>query len=101
MRPADAIARGGSLDALVERLQAARAEALEGQLRRQTAQRAHVSLETLEHRLRAKLTEWRALLRRNVTEGRAVLRTLLIGVAVHTCERPATRLRALSRSTDY
>jgi len=92
-RLADAIARGGSLDALVERLQGAqaRAEALEGQLRGQTAQRAHVNLETLERRLRARLADWRALLRRNVTEGRAVLRALLIGPLRFTPVKDARR----------
>jgi site-specific DNA recombinase len=80
-RLADAIARGGSLEALVERLQDAqgRAETLEGQLRGQAVSRAQVNVETLEKRLRAKLADWRELLRRNVTEGRAVLRALLIG----------------------
>jgi hypothetical protein len=80
-RLAEAIARGGALDALVERLQASqeRAEALERQLRSRDVQRAHVSLDGLERRLRTKLADWRGLLQRNVTEARAVLRTLLIG----------------------
>jgi hypothetical protein len=38
-----------------------------------------VNVETLERTLRAKLADWRGLLRRNITEGRAVLRALLIG----------------------
>ena len=33
----------------------------------------------MEARLRAKLSDWRGLLRRKVTEARAVLRALLIG----------------------
>ena len=33
----------------------------------------------LKKRLRAKLADWRSLLRRNVSEGRAVLRALLVG----------------------
>ena len=80
-RLAEAIGRGGPLDALVERLgdRQARRVALEGELRGRASQRPHVSLEALEGRLRAKLTDWRGLLRRNVTEGRAVLRALLIG----------------------
>jgi hypothetical protein len=80
-RLADAIARGGALDVLLERLQArqARRMALEAEL---AVARAHVptgSADGLERRLRAKLADWRALLTRNVSEGRAVLRTLLVG----------------------
>jgi hypothetical protein len=81
-RLADAIAHGGALAALVERLQSAqeRLEATEAQLRVLMAhRRPDVDLRTLEHRLRAKLANWRALLRRNVAEGRTVLRTLLTG----------------------
>ena len=33
----------------------------------------------MEGRLRAKLADWRGLLRRNVTEARSVLRALLVG----------------------
>ncbi len=92
-RLADAIARRGSLDALVERLQAAqgRAEALERRLRGYSAQRAHVNMEGLERRLRAKLADCRGLLRRNISEGRAVLRTLLIGPLRFTPVRDARR----------
>jgi site-specific DNA recombinase len=80
-RLAEAIGHGGPLDAFVERLGArqARRVALEGELRKRAVERPHVSLEALEARLRAKLADWRGLLRRNVTEGRAVLRALLIG----------------------
>ena len=38
-----------------------------------------MDLAGLEARLRAKLADWRGLLRRNIAEGRAVLRTLLVG----------------------
>jgi hypothetical protein len=77
-RLAEAIGRGGPLDALVERLTArqARRVTLEGEL---SHRRPHVSLAALEGRLRAKLADWRGLLQRNVQDARAVLRTLLIG----------------------
>ena len=81
-RLAEAIGRGGPLDALIARLadRQARLVALEGELSLGTAQRACVNPEGLEQRLRAKLADWRGLLRRNIAEGRAVLRTLLIGL---------------------
>jgi len=81
-RLAEAIGRGGPLDALLARLadrQAHRA-VLEGALAARAAERPNVgTLADLEQRLRAKLADWRGLLQRNVAEGRAVLRTLLIG----------------------
>ncbi len=40
---------------------------------------SYASPHALEARLRAKLADWRGLLRRNVMEGRGVLRQLLIG----------------------
>jgi hypothetical protein len=40
---------------------------------------SHTSPAALEQRLRAKLADWRGLLTRKVSEGRAVLRTLLVG----------------------
>jgi len=52
---------------------------LEGQLAAARAFAPFATLEGLERRLREKLTDWRGLLMRNVTEGRAVLRTLLMG----------------------
>ena len=78
---AEAIGRGGPLNALIARLadRQARRVALEGELSLGAAQRVCVNPEGLEQRLRAKLADWRGLLRRNVAEGRAVLRTLLIG----------------------
>lgn len=80
-RLTDAIARGGPLDTLVARLAArqARCEQVEQQLAFHGADRPYVNLEGLEQRLRTKLADWRGLLHRNVSEGRAVLRTLLVG----------------------
>ena len=80
-RLADAIARGGPLDVLLERLQArqARRLVLEGELAAERSLAAHTSPAALEQRLRAKLAGWRGLLTRNVSDGRAVLRTLLVG----------------------
>ena len=79
-RLAEAIGRGGPLDALLDRLaeRQARRMALEGELVARAAERPSVSLDGLERTLRAKLADWRGLLQRNVAEGRAVLRTLLI-----------------------
>jgi hypothetical protein len=54
-------------------------DALVGQLAARAAERPSVNVAALEQTLRAKLDDWRGLLRRIVTEGRAVLRTLLIG----------------------
>jgi hypothetical protein len=53
--------------------------ALERELSARAAERPAIDLEALSARLRAKLADWRRLLRRNVAEGRAVLRTLLVG----------------------
>jgi hypothetical protein len=80
-RLAEAIARGGPLDALLARLadRQARYMALERELSARAAERPAIDLEALSARLRAKLADWRRLLRRNVAEGRAVLRTLLVG----------------------
>jgi hypothetical protein len=80
-RLAEAIGCGGPLDALVARLPDRQAHrvALEGELSARSAQRVSVNLEGLEQRLGAKLADWRGLLLRNVAEGRAVLRSLLIG----------------------
>ena len=80
-RLADAIARGGPLDVLVERLQErqARRVVIEGELAAERSMASHTSPAALEQRLRAKLADWRGLLTRNVSEGRAVLRTLLVG----------------------
>ncbi|MDP2320626.1 MAG: hypothetical protein Q8O42_14960 [Acidobacteriota bacterium] len=80
-RLAEAIGRGGPLDALLGRLtdRQGRATAIEQELSLMRAERPLVTLDGLESRLRAKLADWRGLLTRNVAEGRAVLRALLIG----------------------
>jgi hypothetical protein len=81
-RLADAIARGGPLDVLVELLteRQTRRVALERELSTAPSQvLEYVSPPALEAGLRAKLADWRGLLRRNVGDGRAVLRQLLIG----------------------
>jgi hypothetical protein len=80
-RLAEAIGRGGPLDALVDRLSERQAQRvmLEGELRLEADRGPVIDRVQLERRLRAKLADWRELLRRNVAEGRAVLRTLLIG----------------------
>ena len=57
-------------------------------------------MEGLERRLRAKLADWRGLLRRNVSEGRAVLRTLLIGPLRFTPVRDAATARLRVRRGD-
>jgi site-specific DNA recombinase len=86
-RLADAIEQGATVSVLLERLQRA-------QERRDRADVAiaawsvrdvpRVNLEGLEARLRAKLADWRGLLRRNVDSGREVLRTLLVGPLLFT-----------------
>ena len=60
-RLADAMARGGPLDVLLERLQArqARRLVLEGELAAERSMAAHTSPAALEQRLRAKLADWR------------------------------------------
>ena len=80
-RLAEAIGRGGPLDALLGRLteRQGRATAIEQELGQMRSERSVINLDGLESRLRAKLADWRGLLTRNVTEGRAVLRALLIG----------------------
>jgi hypothetical protein len=52
---------------------------LEREIASHRTQSPQIELHGLEARLRAKLADWRGLLRRNVAEGRTVLRTLLIG----------------------
>lgn len=80
-RLAAAIGAGGPLDALVARLaeRQARQGAIEAQLRAMEGAAPKIDLNGLEKRLRAKLADWRSLLRRNVAEGRDVLRALLVG----------------------
>ena len=80
-RLAEAIGRGGPLDALLRRLteRQARATTIEQELGQMRDQSPLANLDGLESRLRAKLADWRGLLTRNVAEGRAVLRALLIG----------------------
>lgn len=80
-RLTEAIARGGPLDTLVTSLadREARREALERELRLRSGATPTVDLAAIEARLRAKLAEWRRLLRTNVADGREVLRLLLVG----------------------
>lgn len=80
-RLAEAIGRGGPLDAFLGRLseRQGRLTALEREMGLMRAERSVISLDGLESRLRAKLANRRGLLTRNVNEGRAVLRALLIG----------------------
>lgn len=80
-RLAEAIGRGGPLEALLARLaeRQAQREALEREIATLAIKRPHVDLRPLEARLRDKLADWRGLLQRNVREGRAVLRALLVG----------------------
>jgi hypothetical protein len=65
----------------VERLTArqARRVAIERELAAERHVVRYASPHALEARLRAKLADWRGLLRRNVPEGRSALRQLLIG----------------------
>lgn len=86
-RLAEAIAQGGPLTALLERLHGAqeRRDEADATLTRLDARAASgVNLQGMEHRLRAKLADWRGLLRRNVESGREVLRALLVGPLVFT-----------------
>ncbi len=71
-RLAEAIGRGGPLDALLGRLteRQARATAIEQELGQVHDQSPLANLDALETRLRAKLAEWRGRLTRNVAEGR-------------------------------
>jgi hypothetical protein len=80
-RLAEAIGRGGPLDALVARLteRQARRDALEVELSVLAARAIDVDPKRIERRLRAKLSDWRGLLTRNVATARTVLRTLLVG----------------------
>ena len=80
-RLAEAIGRGGPLDALLERLRGRqeRRSELERVLAESRVIVAPTSVSALEQRLRAKLADWRGLLTRNVETGRDVLRTLLMG----------------------
>jgi hypothetical protein len=80
-RLAEAISRGGPLEALLTRLTARQAHctALEQEIAACRAARPPIDVAGLERRLRAKLNDWRGLLSRNVEDGRAALRALLIG----------------------
>jgi site-specific DNA recombinase len=80
-RLAEAIGRGGPLDALLERLRRRqeRQQELEMLLAGHQTIAAPVAGARLEQRLRAKLVDWRGLLTRNAETGREVLRTLLVG----------------------
>jgi hypothetical protein len=75
-RLADAIARGGPLDALVDRLQTCQAQ--------RDALRADLGVAPvsppagLDKAIRAKVEDWRALLTENVERGRQVLRVLFV-----------------------
>ena len=78
-RLAEAIGRGGPLDALLTRLtdQQARCAAIEREIQQHTAETPRLKLAGLETRIRPKLADWRGLLRRNVQDARAALRALL------------------------
>ena len=80
---AEAIGRGGPLEALVARL--SECQAVRDDLRTQLANPREAptqrSLAGLEQEIRAKLADWRTLLTQNVDEAREVLR-LLLGRAV-------------------
>ncbi len=79
-RLAEAIGRGGPLDALLERLTARQARRVEIDAMLAAARTvAPTAGPALEQRLRAKLADWRGLLTRNVESGRDVLRALLVG----------------------
>ena len=79
-RFAEAIGRGGPLDALLERLTARQARRVEIDAMLAAARPvAPAAGPALEQRLRAKLADWRELLTRNVESGRDVLRALLVG----------------------
>ena len=78
-RLAEAIGRGGPLDALLERLKGrqARQQELESLLAGHQTFVTPTAGAGLEQRLRAKLADWRELLTQNMETGRDVLRALL------------------------
>lgn len=80
-RLAAAIGQGGPLAALVTRLtdRQKHLQALEQEAARTVRAVPSIDVASLQTALRAKLDDWRGLLRRNLAEGRAVLRTLLTG----------------------
>jgi DNA invertase Pin-like site-specific DNA recombinase len=79
LRLADAVAQGGPLDALLERLRRCQAErdALRAQITSGPFAAIIHSAAGLERRLRAKVADWRDLLTRDRESGRAVLRILV------------------------
>jgi DNA invertase Pin-like site-specific DNA recombinase len=85
-RLAEAIARGGPIEALLAQLEPrqARVAAIERELGASEAPAPRIDLRALETRLRARLADWRGLLRRNIAEGRDVLRALLAGPLTFT-----------------
>lgn len=80
-RLAEAIARGGPMEALLARLgdSQTRCATIEQELRQQSAEARQIDLTGLQGRMRRKLADWRGLLQRNVQDGRDVLRALLVG----------------------
>lgn len=76
-RLADAIGRGGPLDALVNRLRAAQGQRDRLRLQLAAVPPVAINLAGLEQRIRTKIADWRALLTRDIEAGRQVLKLLL------------------------
>ena len=76
-RLADAIGRGGPLDALVDRLRVAQGQRDHLRLQLAAAPPVAVNLAGMEQRIHAKLADWRTLLTRDIEAGRQVLKLLL------------------------
>lgn len=83
-----AVTAGGDIPSLVEALKAREIERadLERELRArdQAVQVARLDTKSVEQALRAKLDEWKALLRRHAPQARQILKKLLAGPIVFT-----------------
>ena len=91
-RLSEAIAMGGELKPLMTALQARhvrQAELLA--LRRPLQHASPISRRGIEGTIRERLTDWRALLTRNVQDGRSLLRQLLTGPLKFTPENGGYR----------
>ena len=88
-----AVTAGGELDTLVaaikEREKAREALRLELRSLERAGRAATLDLPAVERQLRAKLDEWKAVLRKHVPQARQVLKKLLAGPLVFTAHREA------------
>ena len=88
-----AVTAGGELSTLVTAIKERESsrEALRGELRSidRAGKAATLDLKGVERELRAKLDEWKAVLRKHVPQARQVLKKLLAGPLVFTAHREA------------